>query len=143
MAKDKKAKKADKPKKAAAAPPSPKGKGGTDIRTAAEQLVELAKSPAVRELAVAALGAAAAKIAESTEARRKARAQRTKPDGDSAGRARGEAIQLGEVIRAAALEGARQLIDEFERGRRGAKGGKAKARKKESGSSDPESGEAR
>lgn len=151
MGKDKKAKKekkAGKPNKAAAqasaaAPPSPKGKGGTDVRKAAEQLVELAKSPAVRELAIAALGAAAAKIAESTEARREARAKRPEPGegGDEADQVRGQAIHLGEAIRAAALEGARQLIDEFERGAAGA--GKAKKRGAKKGATDPEPGEAR
>lgn len=114
-AKDGKPPKPLKPPKPAKAPPSPKGKGGTDLKKAAGQIAEIAKSPAVRELAIAALGAAAAKIAESTKARQKAREETAGGADDQAERVRRQAVHLGEVIRAAALEGARQLLDELER----------------------------
>lgn len=142
MAKDKKNKKRKAVKAVEADSANNGARGsGTDVRKAAEQLVELAKSPAVRELAIAALGAAAAKIAESTKAREEARAQRGQ-DGEEAGdKVADRALRLGDAIRAAALEGARQLLDEIEHSR----GPKSAARKREeeSAASEPTEGEAR
>lgn len=92
-----------------------------NLRKKAKQAIALAENPAVRDLALAGLAAAATAIAESAEARRLAEAGARKAKKAAAkmadatseagsGTATG-ANQLGDLIRAAALEGARRLLD--------------------------------
>ncbi len=110
------------------------------LRKKAKKAVKMADNPAVREMAVAALGAAALKIAEKIEAGQAAKSAGNKAKreavavsgkaGDAAADLRREAAKLGDAIRAAALEGARRLLEEIEQGKRG-KGAKT-------GSSAPE-----
>jgi hypothetical protein len=110
------------------------------LRKKAKQAVKLAKIPMARELAVAGLTAAAAALADSKEARRRAARVREEVD-EAAGELRREAAKLGDVIRAAAIEGARRLLQEMEAVRSasgaGEESGEAlapKAKKKPNGS---------
>jgi hypothetical protein len=95
----------------------PKEVGGVKVpkklRKKAKQAVKLAESPMARKLAVAGLTAAAAALADSKEARRRAARVRDEVD-EAAGELRHEASRLGDVIRAAAIEGARRLLQEME-----------------------------
>lgn len=81
------------------------------IRKPVNQALALAENPAARELAVAALTAAAAALTQKKVDER--------PDGapsaaDGADAVKAQATKLGDVIIAAALGGARRLLDGIE-----------------------------
>ncbi len=91
------------------------------LRKTANKAIAMAENPAIRGLALAGLAAAATAIAENAEARRtagdgarqagKAAAKTAETVQDAAADAAAGANQLGDLIRAAALEGARRLLD--------------------------------
>ncbi len=90
------------------------------VRKAGNRALEFADHPAALELAAAALSAAAAALQAKGRKRRAedvtprlaelGRAQAT-GDGDNGSPAQEVASQLGDIVRAAALEGARRLLD--------------------------------
>ncbi len=90
------------------------------VRKAGNKALELADHPAALELAAAALSAAAAALQSQGRKRRVqdvtphlaqlARAE-TNGDGEGADRSREAASRLGDIVKAAALEGARRLLD--------------------------------
>lgn len=110
------------------------------LRKKAKRAVKLAESPVARELAVAALTAAAAALADGKQARRRAARVREGVD-EAAGELRREAAKFRDVIRAAAVEGARRLLQEMDAVRTareaeaaGEEPSASKARKKPNGS---------
>lgn len=90
-----------------------------DLRKTAEQVLDLADNPAVRQLASAALMSAAAALTEKQAARRAA-AQRTEApseDCDPGAELRREASKLAETVRAAAMEGVRRVMENNGKGK--------------------------
>jgi hypothetical protein len=114
-----------------------------ELRKKANKAIRIAENPAARELALMALGAAAAALAENKKVRRSAQdaaasaranaedameeareqaraaAETAREEaGEAAETVRRETLRLGDVIRAAAIEGARRLLEEMEAARR-------------------------
>lgn len=84
------------------------------LRKEAKKALKLADSPAVRELALTGLTIAAQTLAD------RARANLDDPGHKQATvtlKADLDALNLGEVLRAAAVEGARRFLEGFEEGR--------------------------
>ncbi len=80
------------------------------LRRTANQALELAGSPAALEMAAAALGAAAAALAGTKAARNAGR-----DAADASGAVGQGAVKLGDVVKAAAVEGVRRLLDGVEK----------------------------
>ena len=96
----------------------PKRVGGMKIpkkvRKKANKAIEMADSPAIRELAAAALGAAAS-------TRRASKGERDESGGErvsAAATIRIDANKFGEAFRSAALDGFRRFLEGFEEGLR-------------------------
>jgi hypothetical protein len=96
----------------------PKRVGGVKIpkkvRKKANKAIEMADSPAIRELAAAAIGAAAG-------TRRTSRGERDESAGEplsAAATIRIDANRFGEAFRNAALDGFRRFLEGFEEGLR-------------------------
>jgi hypothetical protein len=81
-----------------------------ELRREAKRALKLADSPAVRELAVAGLTIAAQSVLD------KARAARVKTEATSIRPAKLDVLELGDMLRAAAMEGARRFLEGFEQG---------------------------
>src|SRR5690606_2253289 len=96
--------------------------------------LKLVESPAVRELALTGLTVAAQSLAD-----------RARANLDDAGHKRStaalkgdlDALNLGEVLRQAAVEGARRFLEGFEEGRAGRKASKGDASKRGKPSAGP------
>ena len=79
-------------------------------RKTANKAIKLGASPVVRELAAAAIGAAAAKAGDKAPRREEVRAV--------GGHIQVELGEIGEVLRDAALDGLRRFLEGFEEGMR-------------------------
>lgn len=105
------------------------------LRKEAKKALKLADSPAVRELALTGLTIAAQTLAD------RARANLGDPGHKQATvtlKADIDALNLGEVLRAAAVEGARRFLEGFEEGRaKKAEETAAPKRRKPSGPAGP------
>ena len=117
MAKDKKAKAEKLPKKIAGV------KVPKELRKAGSVARDLAQSPIVGEAVSAALLAAAASLT-SAKVRSKAKAGAA----DLASGTAYEAGAIGQTVKKALIDAARQLLDDFEQGSRSAAKGKSPAR---------------
>ena len=96
----------------------PKRVGGMKIpkkvRKKANKAIEMADSPAIRELAAAALGAAASTRRASKSERDEAAGERV----SAATTIQIDANKFGEAFRSAALDGFRRFLEGFEEGLR-------------------------
>lgn len=102
------------------------------LRKQAKKALKLTGSPAARELAMAGLALAAQRMIAAAGARqgqRKAGADLLDAAGRQGVRGTLAALNLGEVVRAAAVEGARRFLEGFEEGAKPAPLPKAKRRK--------------
>ncbi|MDQ8756185.1 hypothetical protein RCO27_08060 [Sphingosinicella sp. LHD-64] len=87
-----------------------------ELRREAKRALKLADSPTVRELAVAGLTIAAQAVLD------KARTRRTRSDSASSRPAAAarpadlDILELGDMLRAAAMEGARRFLEGFDEG---------------------------
>lgn len=90
-----------------------------ELRKKAEQVLDLADSPAIRQLAGAALMSAAAALAEKQAVRRASarKAGTTSKGDDPAAELRREAAKLAETVRAAAMEGVRRVMENNGKGK--------------------------
>ena len=95
------------------------------VRKQVKKALVLADSPAVRELAVAGLTLAAERLLDRPQSKGSA----SEPENGPAEpdrrpsrlrRSNLDSLQLGEVLRAAAVEGARRFLDGYEQGRKDA-----------------------
>jgi hypothetical protein len=96
------------------------------VRKRAKKAIKMGASPVVREIAAAAIGAAAGKAAGSgSSARRSA--------GGARARNHFEGGEIGEAFRSAAVAGLQRFLEGFEEGLRGTKdrdgGGKKSSRR--------------
>jgi hypothetical protein len=100
----------------------PKRVGGVKVpkkvRKQAKKALKLVDASVVRDFAVAGLTAAAEAIVQRTSSQLRAA-------GDSQRKATLEALDLGDMLRAAAIEGARRFVDGFEETRRAPSAAKA------------------
>ncbi len=85
------------------------------LRKEAKQALKLADSNAVRDLALAGLKLAAENLLDRTKARRTTKAGR-----EAVAEINLNALHLGDVLRAAAVEGARRFVEGFEEAQRAA-----------------------
>ncbi|MGQ0659887.1 hypothetical protein [Sphingosinicella sp.] len=81
------------------------------VRKQAKKALKLVDGPVVRDFAVAGLTAAAEALVERTSAELRAA-------GDRQRKATLDALDLGDMLRAAAIEGARRFVEGFEQARR-------------------------
>ncbi len=91
-----------------------------DLRKTAEQVLDLADNPAVRQLASAALMSAAAALTEKRADKADRRQRDVGSDhGDPAAEVRREAVNLANAIRMAAAEGVRRAVNKDRESRGG------------------------
>ena len=104
------------------------------LRKQAKRAIDFIESPAARELALAGLAAAAETLIERRHSKRTAKAAAEEAPRKAGGvrprpatAAKGDLaeLDLGEVLRAAAAEGARRFLEGFEEGQREARPAKA------------------
>lgn len=92
----------------------PKKVGGMklpkEVRKQAKKALKLVEAPMVREFAVAGLTAAAEALVQRT-------ATELRAAGDRQRKATLDALDLGDMLRAAAIEGARRFVEGFEQAR--------------------------
>lgn len=81
------------------------------VRKQAKKALKLVDGPVVRDFAIAGLTAAAEALVERTSAELRA-------VGDRQRKATLDALDLGDMLRAAAIEGARRFVEGFEQARR-------------------------
>jgi hypothetical protein len=111
------------------------------VRKQAKRALKLVDTPAARNLAIAGLTLAAENLVDRTQSRQTAR----EGSDEAAGRRRARAavkkslddLNLGEVLRAAAAEGARRFLEGFEEGKAGAAKAKTKGNGKAPKASSP------
>lgn len=103
----------------------PKRVGGVKVpkkvRKQAKKALKLVDAPLVRDFAITGLTAAAEALVERTSAELRAVGNRQR-------KATLEALDLGDMLRAAAIEGARRFVEGFEQVRSEAKAAPAKPR---------------
>lgn len=85
------------------------------LRKRAKRAIELAENPAVRELALAGIAAAAAAIVEKAQTRKTAKPPAAprpeQPEAEAIAESHAPASDLADLIQSAALEGARRLLE--------------------------------
>lgn len=120
----------------------PKRVGGVKlpkkVRKQAKKTLKLVDAPLVRDFAITGLTAAAEALVERTSAELRA-------VGDRQRKATLEALDLGDMLRAAAIEGARRFVEGFEQVRSGAnaKPARLSAAKRKSASAKPAASKAK
>lgn len=90
------------------------------LRKEAKRALQLADSAAVRELAVSGLAIAAQAFLDKAQSKRAAAAtvDQGRRQATAALKANLDALHLGDVLRAAAVEGARRFLEGFDEGQR-------------------------
>ena len=104
----------------------PKRVGGVKVpkkvRKQAKKALKLVDAPVVRDFAIAGLTAAAEALVQRTSSQLRAA-------GDRQRKATLDALDLGDMLRAAAIEGARRFVEGFEETRRAPSAAKRRARR--------------